>query len=80
MDGTLNVVMMLVILLSSVLLACYWLSPRGCAFIGEYFTARSVALPRKRSAIWEARNQYRKDMAVLRKGPAEVAELKRGKA
>ena len=80
MDGTLNVTMLVVIILSGVLLLAYWLSPRGCAFIGEYFTARSVALPRKRSAIWEARHQYRKDMVALRKGPAEVTELKRGKA
>ena len=80
MDGTLNVVMLLVILLSTVLLTAYWVSPRGCAFIGEYFTARSVALPRKRAAIWEARHQYREDMAMLRKRPVEVAGMKRSKA
>ena len=80
MDGTLNVILTVWFVGSLAVPFCYWFCPRGCAFVGEYVTARSVALPRKRAAIWEARHQYREDMAVMRKRPAEVAEMKRSKA
>ena len=92
MDGTLNVMMLVVLILSGAMLLAYWLSPSGCASIGRYFTARSVALPRKRKTLLDARIQYRRDMEALRskvhqtprtkavRRKAEVTELKRGKA
>ena len=80
MDGTVNIILVVWAVGTVAIPFCAWFGPRSCAFIGEYFTARSVALPRKRKAIWDARHQYRQDMEMRHKGPAEVTELKRGKA
>lgn len=58
-----------------------WFSEQGCQEISRYFTARTIALPKKRQALLNARRAYRHEMAetlsLYKAGPIEIRSLEK---
>lgn len=58
-----------------------WFSEQGCRELSRYFTARAMALPKKRRALLEARRTYHRGMAEAlnlypKSGPIEIVEIR----
>jgi len=58
-----------------------WFSEQGCRELSRYFTARAIALPKKRQALLDARRAYRHKMAetlsLYKAGPIEIRSLEK---
>jgi hypothetical protein len=58
-----------------------WFSEQGCRELSRYFTARAIALPKKRQALMDARRAYHQEMAetqsLYKSGPIEIRSLEK---
>ena len=80
MNQAINVMMALTLLAIVGLAWALWFSEQGCRELSRYFTARAIALPRKRRALLDARRAYQHEMVETlnlysKSGPIEIRSL-----
>jgi hypothetical protein len=80
-NQAINVTMALALFAILMLAWALWFSEQGCRELSRYFTARAIALPKKRQALLDARRAYHHEMAetqnLYKSGPIEIRSLEK---
>jgi hypothetical protein len=81
-NQAINVTMALLLFAIFGLAWALWFSEQGCRELSRYFTARAMALPRKRQALLDARRAYHREMAEVlnlypKSGPVEIRRVEK---
>ena len=82
MNEAINLTLAMVVFGGVGFLWAAWFSETGSRELSRYFTARTIALPRKRRALLDARRNYRREMQEMlalytKTGPVEIRKMEK---